>query len=57
MELKVNLTELSLDEIMKKIKVFKADVNLIGLTLIVRKKESVKSTRTIKSKNVEPSHV
>lgn len=38
MELKINLTELSIDEIIKKIKALKNDVNIIGLTLVAKKK-------------------
>mgnify|MGYP006995450929 CR=1 FL=1 len=57
MEVKINLLDLTPDEIMRKIKAFKSDANLVGLTLFVKRKESTKSAKIIKSKVCEPSHV
>lgn len=45
MDTKINITELSIDEIVRKIKAFKADPNLIGLTLCVKRKETLKNSK------------
>lgn len=57
MEQRIDITNLSIDEIVKKIKLLKSDDSVSMLSLSVKRKENGKSFGFGVGKNVRPSNV